>query len=140
MSSDWLECSGDGWELVFRHPPTDSAGRAVTVARRGEGDVRGIHVTAENHDEIYFEVTRWDAMTAVEIYRVMQERLPGMYPGIEFDELKASTIGQSGSFRWPGQVREIHFIELAEATYRIILRPIGLVNHDILATVEIGQK
>lgn len=98
--------------------------------------MESIHVMARDRDEIYFEVVRDTGTSASDWYASMQERLPEMYPDVQFAPLVDGVGSSRGSFSWADQERSVQFFERTDATYRVILRPVGPVNLDIRATIE----
>lgn len=132
----WIGVAEPGWTLTFSYPATDAAGEDVIVDRKGMGSSPRVHVMAQNRDEIYFEVVRLADTGIAEAYASMQERLPEIYPDVMFEPLVFGDRSADGTFSWADQERLVRFLELADATYRIIFRPVGRQNFTILGTVR----
>ena len=99
-----------------------------------------VHILAPKSREVYFEVSRYDSLSAKAEYQQHKEHLTKQFDPLAISELKetlcASLPGYEYSFEWDHGRRVVLLVERADAMYRIIYNPRFPVNLQILSTMQ----
>ena len=123
----------------FIYPETTPKGSPVTVKETHRDNVSRIYLTSRDSLELYFEVTRYNDLTAREGYQQLKEEVEERFAECEVTELQKTRLNGSPayvfSFQWPFNQRKVYFLEKGSETYRILYDPSLRLNEQILATI-----
>jgi hypothetical protein len=137
---DWLQFSDPRFALQFRYPRLATDGEPVQQVETQQAGMLRMHILAPESREVYFEVTRYDSLSAESEYRRHQDYLVSQFDPIVISELQetvlASMPAYEYSFEWDQGARIVLLVERGPETYRMIYNPRVPVNLQILATIE----
>jgi hypothetical protein len=136
----WQLFNDASFALQFKYPSQDTGSEPVHwVENQQEGMLR-VHILSPKSREVYFEVSKYDSLTAESEYQRHKEFLPTQFRLLAITELKethcASLPACEYTFEWDQGIRTVMLVERDEATYRILYNPRFSVNLEILSTVQ----
>ena len=136
----WQVFDDSRFELTFKHPSHTPDREAVERVETIQTGRLRVHVLALQSREVYFEVTKYDSLSAEAEYRRHGEALPLQFDGLVITELQESTCASlpayEYTFEWDQGKRVVILVERGEATYRLLYNPRFPVNLQILSTLE----
>ena len=99
-----------------------------------------LHILTPRSREVYFEVTKYDSLSAESEYRRHRESLVSQFDSLVIRELQVTVVAAipayEYSFEWDLGARVVLLVERGSTTYLIIYNPRSPVNLKILSTVE----
>ena len=128
------------FDLQFQYPSTSPNGESVErVETQREGLVL-VHIISPSSREVYFEVSKYEAISAQEEYQRHKEFLPGQFHPLAITDLKEvvcdSLPAFEYTFEWRQGRRTVILVERKNTTYRILFNPRSTVNLQILSTLK----
>ena len=140
MVENWQLFRDAQFDLLFRYPRSATDGDPVErVETQREGLFR-VHVLSPASRDVYFEVSKYVAISAEEEYRRHQETLSEQSPELLISDLKETVCAflpaYEYTFKWSEGTRTVILVERENATYRILFNPRYHLNFQILSTVE----
>jgi len=137
---NWLRFSDPRFELEFKYPRWASDGEPVEQVETQFEGVPRIHVLSPISREVYFEVSRYEAVSAEDEYQRHKVNLPKQFDPLTITDLEevicASLPAFEYTFEWEQGIRTVILIERGSKTCRILYNPRFPVNLQILSTVE----
>jgi hypothetical protein len=138
--NSWQRFDDPRFALQFRYPGEAADGEAVARVETEQAGMLRVHVLAPICREVYFEVTKYDALSAESKYQRHKASLPNQFDPLVISELRetvcASLSGYEYTFEWDQGRRVVLLVERENATYRILYNPGFPVNLKILSTLE----
>jgi hypothetical protein len=137
---DWKLFGDARFSLQFKYPSLAPDAEPVETVETQQGGMLRLHVLAPKSREVYFEVCKYDALSAKAEYQRHKEYLLKQFDSLVISELDetmlASLPGYEYTFRWDQGERIVLLVERGSTTYRIIYDPRFPVNLQILSTLE----
>lgn len=137
---DWEIFDDPRFDLTFKYPSHTPDREAVERVETIQAGWLRVHVLAPKSREVYFEVTKYDSLSAEAEYQRHGEALPLQFDGLIITELQESTCASlpayEYTFEWGQGKRVVILVERGEATYRLLYNPRFPVNLQILSTLE----
>ena len=136
----WQPFSDPRFALQFQYPVRAKGGEPVErVETHLEGMLR-VHLLSPIGREVYFEVSRYDSLTAEAEYQRHRESLPKQFDSLAITDMTATTLASlpayEYTFEWDNGKRTVLLIEHRPVTYRILYNPLFPVNLQILSTIH----
>ena len=136
----WQVFDDPRFTLQFKYPSMAANGEPVErVETQFEGVLR-VHVLSPTSCEIYFEVSKYEALSAEGEYVHHKADLLRQFHPLTISEMKpvicASLPAYEYTFGWDQGERTVILLERGGATYRILYNPRFPVNLQILSTME----
>jgi hypothetical protein len=134
----WLHFNDPRFALQFQYPVRATDGEPVErVETQFEGMLR-VHLLSPIGREVYFEVSKYDSLTAEAEYQRHRESLPKQFDSIAITDMRATTLASlpayEYTFEWDKGKRTVLLIRDGTVTYRILYNPLFPVNLQILST------
>lgn len=139
--NNWKKFENKDFDLEFLYPQTTPQGHQVLINenRNNETDVR-YHLITPDSDEVYFEVGRYQNLTAETGYAGMKAELANRFPNVQISDLQevefAGQAAHTFSVVWPERERKMVFIPYEDILYRIIYNPRSSLNIQIAETLQ----
>lgn len=137
---NWQLFSDSQFALQFKYPILATDGEPVDRAEAQQDGMLRVHILSPKSREVYFEVSKYDLVTAESEYQRHKEYLPKQFHPLTVTELKetlcASFPAYEYTFVWDQGTRTVILVERGGATYRILYNPRFSVNLQILSTLE----
>jgi hypothetical protein len=137
---DWQVFSNRRFALQFRYPAQGTDGEPVERVETEEEGMLRVHVLAPNSREVYFEVTRYDPLSAHAEYQRHHHSLSRQFDPLTVSDLTATPVGSlpayQYTFEWDQGRRSVLLVERGNSTYRILYNPRFAINGQILSTVQ----
>jgi hypothetical protein len=138
--ADWLHFSDPRFGLRFRYPTLATDGEPVERLEMQREDAVRVHILAPKCREVYFEVSRYELLTAVSEYQRHKDHLATRFDSLVMSNLHktvcAGLPAHTYTFEWDQGRRVILLVERSDGTYRIIYNPHFPINVRILSTLE----
>lgn len=137
---NWLSFDDPRFAFKFRYPARATDGELVERIENQQAGMLRVHILSPIGREVYFEVSKYDALTAEAEYQRHKEYLLKQFHPLQITALIntpfASLPACRYTFEWDQGERTVILVERGDATYRIIYNPRFPVNLRILSTVE----
>jgi len=137
---DWQEFRDAKFTLLFKVPEATPQGHFVDKTEGEQGESIRVHFTSRDSKELYFEVTKYEALTPQTEYQQHRTNLEKRFSKFSITELKEidwkSLSAYEYSFEWDQGKRSIILVEWDHATYRFLYDPRSPLNLQVLSTVE----
>lgn len=137
---NWQLFENSAFSLRFRYPRRTESGEPVKRRDTEQDHIFRVHILAPKSREVYFEVTRFESLSAKAEYQQHKKTLPQQFQSLKISELRETVFVSHPafeySFGWDQGNRTVLLIEDGEVTYRILYNPRFPVNLQILSTVE----
>lgn len=137
---DWQHFSDSRFALGFQYPQITPQGYFVEKAESQEHDIVRIHFTSKDSREVYFEISKYQDLSAQMEYQRHKENLEKRPEGFVVTDLKEirwmSQPAYEYSIKWSQAARVVMLIEADNTTYRILYDPKSPLNVQILLTLR----
>ena len=137
---NWLLFDDSRFDLQFSYPARATDGELVERAEIEQADMLRVHILSPKSREVYFEVSKFEGLTAEAEYRRHKEYLPAQFQSLTISKLRetlwASLRAYEYEFEWELGKRKVFLIEQGDVLYRVLYNPRFPVNLQILSTVE----
>jgi hypothetical protein len=137
---DWQQFKDSRFSLCFKVPEQTSQGHFVNRAESQQGESIRVHFISMDSKELYFELTKYETLTAQLEYQQPRANLEKRFSEFFITELKEmnwkSHSAYEYSFEWDQGKRSVILVERNIDTYRFLYDPRSPLNLQILSTVE----
>lgn len=137
---DWLHFTDPRFALGFQYPKITHQGHFVEWTESEEKDFVRVHFRSKDSREVYFEITKYQDLSAQMEYQRHKENLEKRPEGFSVTDLKEirwmSQPAFEYSIKWSQAARVAMLIEAENLTYRILYDPYSPVNVQILLTLQ----
>lgn len=136
----WRQFKDQRFSLKFRYPEETPQGFPVEIMEREHNGMVRVHLVSSQKKELYFEVTKYPALSAQFIFQEHTAELESRFEDLLITELR-EIDGQAKpaheySFRWNQGVRSVLLFERQHVIYRILYDPQAPLNTEVLSTLE----
>lgn len=137
---DWLHFSDPRFALGFQYPEITHQGHFVERTESEEKDIVRVHFRSKDSREVYFEITKYQNLSAQLEYQRDKENLEKLPEGFVVAALREirwmSQPTYEYSIKWSQVARVARLIEDESTTYRILYDPYSPLNVRILSTLQ----
>jgi hypothetical protein len=137
---DWQQFKDSRFSLRFKVPERTPQGRFVNKTESEQGDPIRVHFISQNSKELYFEVTKYERLSAQTEYQQHRANLEKRFSEFFITELKEmnwkSHSAYEYSFEWEQGKRSVILVGRNTDVYRFLYDPRSPLNLQILSTVE----
>ncbi len=137
---DWQQFKDARFALQFKYPEVTLHGLVINKAENQQKNSVRVHFASQDSAELYFEVTKYEGLSAKEEYQRHSAVLTAIFDDVVITVLKeirtASRRAHEYSFEWTEGIRSVILVEIAGTTYRILYDPRSPLNLQILSTLE----
>jgi hypothetical protein len=137
---NWKTFSDPRFEFKFKFPDPTLTGYPVEQQERLIGRALRIHLTSKGSGELYFEVTRYPNLRAMERYLELkagsQARPDELWVGALTETQVAARPASKFEFRWRGIERLVLLVQQGPDLYQLLYDPHAPLNSQVLSTVE----
>ena len=137
---DWLHFSDPRFALGFQYPELTPQGHFVEGTESEEKDIVRVHFRSKDSREVYFEITKYQDLSAQMEYQRHKENLEKRPEGFAVGDLKEirwmSQSAYEYSIKWSQAARVARLIENENTTYRILYDPYSPLNVQIFSTLQ----
>ena len=135
---DWQLFKDSRFSLQFRYPPKTPQGHFVNKTESQQDKAVRVHFVSRDSQELYFEVTKYQALHAQDEYRQHRQDLEKRLDEFNIKDLEQITWkslpAYEYSFKWSQGARSVILVERNGETYRILYDPRSPLNVQILST------
>ena len=128
------------FSLQFKYPRLATDGEPVDLVETQQHGMLRVHILAPKSRGVYFEVSKYDLLTAEAEYQHHKKYLLKQFQQLVISKLKetvcASLPASEYTFEWDQGKRNVILVEREDATYRILYNPSFSVNFQILSTMD----
>ncbi|HSL30618.1 MAG TPA: hypothetical protein VK900_15565 [Anaerolineales bacterium] len=137
---DWQHFSDPRFALRFNYPSRTIDGEPVDRLEMQQTNMIRLHILAPQSRHVYFEVSKYHRLTALDEYKQHKEFLLTLCDPLTISELRearcATLPAHEYTLQWDQGRRAVLLIERADGLYRILYDPGFTVNVRILSTLE----
>ena len=136
----WLHFTDPRFALGFEYPEITNHGHLVEWTESEEKDIVRVHFRSKDSREVYFEITKYQDLSAQMEYVRHKENLEKRPEGFAVTDLKEihwmSQPAYEYSVRWSKGSRIVRLLETDNSTYRFLYDPYSPLNFQILLTLR----
>src|SRR5215475_14195977 len=129
---NWQLFRDSQFALQFKYPNVAMDGEPVERVETQQDRMFRVHILSPKSREVYFEVSKYDLLTAESEYQRHKEYLPKQFDSLSITELEeticASLPARAYTFEWYHGTRRVILVERDDATYRILYNPWFSIN------------
>jgi len=140
--SEWQVFTHPVLQLRFSYPAVTPLGHAVEIEEQQSAESSRAHLISRPAREVYFEVGRYNDLSAQEEYVRHKSYLLQRFEGEVFSisELQEASLGGQTAYRyvleWSDRERVVLLAQRGNPVYRVIYDPRSPLNAQILGTLE----
>lgn len=137
---NWKHFTDSRFALGFQYPEITPQGHSVQSTENQETELVRVHFRSKDSAEVYFEITKYQNLSAQMEYQRHKEDLEKRPEGFVLTELKEirwmSQPAYEYFIKWSKARRVVMLVEADNSTYRVLYDPNSPLNVRILSTIQ----